>query len=77
MLVRITADDQVLEQFCYLPLVSGEVYEAHYSKVDGVEYKTYFDVIFDEETTVRGVIQSRLHILNKVEIRDYKIDQIV
>lgn len=76
MYVKIIATDQELEQFCYLPLVSGEVYKAHYSKVNGVEYKTYFDVI-DDEIIVRGVHKIRLQVLNKAEIRDYKINQIL
>ena len=32
MFVKITATDQVIEQFCYLPLKSGEVYEAKHSR---------------------------------------------
>lgn len=57
MLIRITATDQDLESFCYLPLKSGEVYLAKHSMLDGIEYNTFFDVIIDEETIVRGVYQ--------------------
>jgi len=78
MLVRITASPQTLEHFCYLPLVSGEIYEANYSKVDDVEYKSFFDVIFDKQTIVRGVHELRLEELtNKDEIRDFRINQII
>ena len=53
--VKITASDQDLESFCYLPLKSGEVYEAKHSTLDDVEYHTFFDVIVDWKTIVRGV----------------------
>lgn len=77
MYVKITATDQDLESFCYLPLKSGEVYAAKHSKVNDVEYKTFFDVIVDKETIVRGVHESRLQILTQDEIRDFKINQII
>ena len=38
--VKITATNVELEQFCYLPLKHGEVYQANYSKQGDVEYKT-------------------------------------
>lgn len=77
MLVKITATDQDLESFCYLPLKSGEVYQAEYSKHDNVEYNTFFDVIFNDEITVRGMHESRLQILTQDEIRDFRINQII
>ena len=77
MLVKITATDQDLESFCYLPLKSGEVYQANYSVHGNVEYKNFFDVIFDEETIVRGMHESRLQILTQDEIRDFRINQII
>ena len=77
MLVRITASPQLLEQFCYLPLVSGEIYEANYSKIDNVEYKTFYDVIFDKKTIVRGMHESRLEEIPKDEIREFRINQII
>ena len=77
MYVKITATDQDLESFCYLPLKSGEVYAANYSKINGVECNTFFDVIFDEETIVRGMHESRLQILSKDEVRDFRINQII
>jgi hypothetical protein len=75
--VKITATDQVLEQFCYLPLKSGEIYAAKHSTQGDVEYNTFFDVIFDEETIVRGVHETRLKVLTKEEIREYRINQII
>ena len=75
--VKINATDQELEQFCYLPLKSGQIYAANYSVHGNVEYKTFFDVIFDEQTIVRGVHESRLELLNQDEIRDFKINQII
>lgn len=77
MLVKITATDQDLESFCYLPLKSGEVYQANYSKNDNVESHAFFDVIFNDEITVRGMHESRLRILNQDEIRDFRINQII
>jgi hypothetical protein len=77
MLVRITATNQVLEQFCYLPLKSGEVYAAKHSTLDDVEYHTFFDVIVNDEITVRGMHESRLQILTQEEIREYRINQII
>lgn len=77
MLVKITATDQVLEQFCYLPLKSGEVYAANYAKINGTECNTFFDVIFNDEITVRGMHESRLQILTQNEIRDFRINQIL
>ena len=77
MYVKITATDQDLESFCYLPLKSGEVYQANYSKIGNDEYKTFLDVIVDEETIVKGVHESRLQILTQDEIRDFKINQII
>lgn len=58
MYVKITTTDQDLESFCYLPLKSGEVYEAKHSTIDDVEYNTFFDVIFNDEITVRGMHES-------------------
>jgi hypothetical protein len=75
--VKITATDQVLEQFCYLPLKSGEIYEAKHSKQGDVEYNTFFDVIVNDEIMVRGMHESRLQILTKEEIREYRINQII
>ena len=77
MYVKITATDQDLESFCYLPLKSGEVYAAKHSTLDDFEYNTFFDVIFDEETIVRGMHESRLRILNQDEIRDFRINKII
>jgi hypothetical protein len=77
MYVKITATDQLLEQFCYLPLKSGEIYEAKHSRQGDVEYNTFFDVIFDEETIVRGMHESRLQILTQDEVRDFRINQII
>lgn len=77
MYVKITATDQDLESFCYLPLKSGEVYEAKHSTIDDVEYNTFFDVIFNDEITVRGMHESRLQILTQDEIRDFRINQII
>lgn len=50
--VKITATDQVLEQFCYLPLKSCEIYLATHS--NGI--RTFYDVIVDDFCIVRGVI---------------------
>jgi hypothetical protein len=75
--VKITATDQVLKDFCYLPLVSGEVYKATYSKINGVECNTFFDVIFNDEIMVRDMHESRLQILTQEEIREYRINQII
>ena len=77
MYVKITATDQDLKSFCYLPLKSGEVYAAKHSTIDDVEYNTFFDVIFNDEITVRGMHESRLQILTQDEIRDFKINQII
>lgn len=81
MYVKITATDQDLESFCYLPLKSGEVYAAKHSTLrwaqGDVEYNTFFDVIFDEETIVRGMHESRLQILTQDEVRDFRINQII
>ena len=77
MYVKITATDQDLKSFCYLPLKSGEVYAAKHSRQGDVEYNTFFDVIFDEETIVRGMHESRLQILTQDELRDFKINQII
>jgi len=77
MYVKITATDQDLKSFCYLPLKSGEVYEAKHSTIDDFEYNTFFDVIFNDEITVRGMHESRLQILTQDEIRDFKINQII
>jgi len=77
MLVKITATDQDLKSFCYLPLKSGEVYQANYSVHGNVEYKNFFDVIFNDEITVRGMHESRLRILNQDEIRDFRINKII
>ena len=52
MYVKITTTDQDLESFCYLPLKSGEVYQANYSKVNEIESHAFFDVIFNDEITV-------------------------
>ena len=41
MYVKITATDQDLESFCYLPLKSGEVYAAKHSTLDDFEYNTF------------------------------------
>ena len=70
MLVRITATDQDLESFCYLPLKSGEVYFANQVGTK------YFDVIFDNQTIVRGMHESRLQILDQAQIRDFRINQL-
>jgi hypothetical protein len=77
MFVKITATDQVLEQFCYLPLKCGEIYSAKHSTQGDVEYHTFFDVIVDWKIIVRGVHESRLQILTKEEIREYRINQII
>ena len=77
MFVKITATDQVIEQFCYLPLKSGEVYAANYSKIGDVEYYSHFDVIVDNQIIVKGVHESRLQILTQDEIRDFRINQII
>ena len=77
MYVKITATDQDLKSFCYLPLKSGEVYEAKHSTIDDVEYNTFFDVIFNDEITVRGMHESRLQILTQDELRDFRINQII
>jgi len=77
MYVKITATDQDLKSFCYLPLKSGEVYAAKHSTLDDFEYDTFFDVIVDDEIMVRGVHESRLQILTQDEIRDFKINQII
>ena len=77
MYVKITATDQLLEQFCYLPLKSGEIYEAKHSRQGDVEYNTFFDVIVNGEITVRGVHESRLQILTQDEVREFRINQII
>lgn len=77
MYVKITATDQDLESFCYLPLKSGEVYRANHAKQGDVEYYTFFDVIVNDEIIVRGVHESRLQILSKEEVREYRINQII
>ena len=77
MYVKITATDQDLKSFCYLPLKSGEVYAAKHSRQGDFEYDTFFDVIVDDEIMVRGVHESRLQILTQDEIRDFKINQII
>ena len=77
MFVKITATDQDLESFCYLPLKSGEVYAAKHSTLDDFEYDTFFDVIVDDEIMVRGVHESRLQILTQDEVRDFRINQII
>ena len=77
MYVKITASDQVLQNFSYLPLVSGQVYSANHAKQGDVEYYTFFDVIVDEKTIVRGVHESRLQVLSKEEVREYRINQII
>ena len=77
MYVKITATDQLLKDFCYLPLKSGEVYEAKHSRQGDVEYNTFFDVIVNDEIMVRGVHESRLQILTQDEIRDFRINQII
>ncbi len=77
MYVKITATDQDLESFCYLPLKSGEVYAAKHSTLDDFEYDTFFDVIVDDEIMVRGVHESRLQILTQDEVRDFRINQII
>lgn len=77
MYVKITATDQDLESFCYLPLKSGEVYAANHAKQGDVEYHTFFDVIVDKQIIVRGVHESRLQILTQEEIREYRINQII
>jgi|LakMenE18May11ns_1017448.scaffolds.fasta_scaffold9287610_2 hypothetical protein len=75
--VKITATNQDLESFCYLPLKSGEVYAAKHSTQGDVEYHTFFDVIVDKQTIVRGVHESRLKVLSQEEIREYRINQII
>jgi len=77
MYVKITATDQVIEQFCYLPLKSGEVYEAKHSTQGDVEYHTFFDLIVNDEIIVRGMHESRLKVLSQEEIREYRINQII
>jgi len=77
MYVKITATDQDLESFCYLPLVSGQVYEAKHSTQGDVEYYTFFDIIVNDEIMVRGMHESRLQILTQEEIREYRINQII
>ena len=77
MYVEIIATNQELEQFCYLPLLSGKIYQAKYSKQGDVEYNTFFDVIVDEQTIVKGMHESRLKILTQSQIRDFKINQII
>jgi hypothetical protein len=74
--VKITATNVELEQFCYLPLKSGEVYAAKHSTQGDVEYNTFFDVIVNE-TIVTGVHESRLKVLNKDEVRDFKLEKIL
>jgi len=76
MYVKITASYQELESFCYLPLVSGQVYQANHAK-QGDVYHTFFDVIVDKQIIVRGVHESRLQILTQEEIREYRINQII
>ena len=75
--VKITATNVELEQFCYLPLKSGEIYEAKHSTLDDVEYHTFFDVIVNDEIMVRGMHESRLKVLNKDEVRDFKLEKIL
>lgn len=88
MYVKITANDQVLDQFCYLPLVSGRIYQAKNSVLENLSNPigltrtarimgTFFDVIVDEETIVKGVHESRLKVLTQDEIREFKINQII
>ena len=77
MYVKITATDQDLKSFCYLPLKSGEVYAAKHSTLDDFEYDTFFDVIVDDEIMVRGMHESRLQILTQDEVRDFRINQII
>ncbi len=77
MYVKITATDQVLEDFCYLPLKSGEIYSAMNSKVNGQSINTFYDVIVDEQTVVSGVHESRLEILTHIEVREYRINKIL
>ena len=48
-----------------------------HSRQYDVEYNTFFDVIFDEETIVRGMHESRLQILTQDEVRDFRINQII
>ncbi len=75
--VKITATDQVLEQFCYLPLKSGQIYPAMNSNINGKYIITFYDVIVDEEIVVKGVHESRLEILTLAEVREYKINKLL
>jgi len=77
MYIRITAENNDIERFCYKPLVQGHIYKATYSSVNGVEYNTFYDVFFDDQIVVRGVHESRLEELNQDEIRDFKLQQIL
>lgn len=82
MYIRITAENNDIERFCYKPLVQGHIYKAtlallNYSSVNGVEYNTFYDVFFDDQIVVRGVHESRLEELNQDEIRDFKLQQIL
>lgn len=69
--VKITASNQELEQFCYLPLESGRIYKAEYTN-EGA--RKFYDVFIDDEHTINGVWGGRLRVLSLDEIREYKLN---
>lgn len=69
--VKITASNQELEQFCYLPLESGKIYKAEYTN-EGT--RKFYDVYIDDEHTINGVWGGRLRVLSLDEIREYKLN---
>lgn len=68
--VKITASNQELEQFCYLPLESGKIYKA----IASGRTKSFYDVYIDDEHTINGVWGGRLKELSLDEIREYKLN---
>lgn len=69
--VKITASEQELEQFCYLPLESGKIYKAEYTN-EGA--RKFYDVFIDDEYFIKGVWSGRLKELSLDEIREYKLN---
>lgn len=57
--VKITASNQELEQFCYLPLESGKIYKAEYTNA-----RKFYDVFIDDEHIINGVWGGRLRVLS-------------
>lgn len=72
--VKITASNQELEQFCYLPLESGKIYKAEYTNESA---RKFYDVYIDDEHTINGVWGGRLKELSLDEIREYKLNNLL